>query len=120
MGMPGPQKIGRYGDDFKLKAVFMSQQPNVLVKDVAESLCIHPFLLSKWRKMVRDGILVGKPPPIEPAAVAELQRLREVELQFKRLQMEHDLLKKAIRFVSARKASASLSSRQTGKPGPSR
>ncbi len=120
MGMPGPQKINRYGVDFKLKAVFMSQQPGVLVKDVAESLCVHPFMLSKWRKEVRDGLLVGKASPVEPAAVVELQRLREVELKFKRLQMEHDLLKKAIRFASERKAMSSPSSRQTGKLGQSR
>lgn len=103
MGMPGPQKINRYGVAFKLKAVQMSSQPGVLVKDVAGSLCIHPFMLSKWRKQVCDGELVGKPPPLEPAAVAELQRLREVEQQFKRMQ-QHDLLKKAIRFASDRKA----------------
>jgi hypothetical protein len=36
----------------------------VLVKDVADSLCIHPFMLSKWRKQVRDGELVGKAPPV--------------------------------------------------------
>jgi transposase-like protein len=57
MGMPGPQKINRYGLEFKLKAVQLSQQPGVLVKDVADSLCIHPFMLSKWRKQVRDGEL---------------------------------------------------------------
>lgn len=45
MGMPGPQKINRYGVAFKLKAVQMSNQPGVLIKDVAESLCIHPFVL---------------------------------------------------------------------------
>lgn len=116
MGMPGPQKINRYGVAFKLKAVQMSNQPGVLIKDVAESLCIHPFMLSKWRKQVRDGELVGKPPPLEPAAVAELQRLREVEQQFKRLQMEHDPQKKAIRFASDRKPKSSLSSRQAGTP----
>lgn len=116
MGMPGPQKISRYGVEFKLKAVQMSNQPGVLVKDVAESLCIHPFMLSKWRKQARDGELKGRPPPLEPAAVAELQRLREVEQQFKRLQMEHDLLKKAIRFASDRKRKSSPSSRQTGTP----
>jgi len=120
MGSPGPQKINRYGLDFKLKAVQMSNQPGVLIKDVAESLCIHPFMLSKWRKQMRDGELVGRPPPLEPAAVAELQRLREVEQKFKRLQMEHDLLKKAIRFASERKAKSSPSSRQTGKRGPSK
>jgi transposase len=120
MGTPGPQKISRYGPDFKLKAVFMSQQPGVLIKDVAESLCIHPFMLSKWRKQARDGLLLGQPPALEPAAVAELQRLRLVEAQLKQLQMEHDLLKKAIRFVSARRARSSPSSRQTGPLGPSR
>lgn len=83
----------------------------MLVKDVAESLGIHPFMLSKWRKRVRDG---------ELDAVVELQRLREVEKKFKRLQMEHDLLKKAIRFASDRRVKSSPSSRQTGKPGPSK
>ena len=120
MAKPGPQKINRYGIDFKLKAVLMSEQHGVLVKDVAESLCIHPFMLSKWRKQVRDGVLAGKPQPIKPAAVAELQRLREVELKYRQLQMEHDLLKTAIRFVSERKATSSPSSRQTGKRGQSR
>jgi|SRR6185369_1278416 len=116
----GPVKIKNYGVDFKLRAVQLSSQPGVLVKDVAESLDIHPFMLSKWRKQVRDGELAGKPVPIEPDAVAELRRLREVEKQFKRLQMEHDLLKKAIRFASERKAKSSPSSRQTGKPTRSR
>jgi transposase len=116
----GPVKINNYGVEFKLRAVQLSNQPGVLVKDVAESLDIHPFMLSKWRKQVRDGELSGRPPPLEPDAVAELRRLREVEKQFKRLQMEHDLLKKAIRFASPRKAKSLPSSRQTGKPTPSK
>lgn len=120
MAKPGPVKIKNYGVEFKLRAVQLSSQPGVLVKDVAESLCIHPFMLSKWRKQVRDGELTGDPPPVEPMAVAELQRLREVQKQFKRLQMEHDLLKKAIRFASDLKAKSLPSSRQTGKPGPSK
>lgn len=115
MGTPGPQKINRYGAAFKLRAVQMSNQPGVLIKDVAESLCIHPFMLSRWRKEVRDGDLVGKSDPMDTTSVAELQRLREVEQKFKRLQMEHDLLKKAIRFASDRKQNSLRSSRQTGK-----
>lgn len=94
-----------------------------LIKDVAESLCIHPFMLSKWRKQVRDGALSGKSAGLDAAdaaAVAELQRLREVEGKYRQLQMEHDLLKKAIRFVSEQKAKSSPSSGQTGKRGPSR
>ena len=120
MGIPGPQKVNRYGLEFKLKAVQLSEQPGVLIKDVAESLCIHPFMLSKWRKQVRDGELAGNVPKLDVAAVGELQRLREVERKFKRLQMEHDMLKKAIRFASELKAKSSPSLRQTGKPGPSK
>lgn len=116
----GPAKIKQYSLEFKLKAVQLSDQPGVLIKDVAESLCIHPFMLSRWRKQVRDGDLVGDPPPLLPEEAAELQRLREVEKRFKRLQMEHDLLKKAIRFASERKMKSSPSSRQTGKPSRSK
>lgn len=116
MGMPGPQMVDRYGVNFKLTAVKMSESPGVLIKDVAESLCIHPFMLSKWRKQVREGVLVGKAPKVDPDSVAELKRLHDVEKKYQRLQMEHDLLKKAIRFASELKAKSSPSSRQTGKP----
>jgi transposase len=120
MGKPGPRQINRYGIDFKLKAVQMSEQPGVLIKDVAESLCIHPFMLSRWRKQVRDGELSGKPPPLNVSSAAELVRLREVEQQYRRLQLEHDLLKKAIRFASNLKRKSLPSSRQTGKTTVSR
>jgi transposase len=119
MGMPGPQKVSRYGIEFKLRAVKMSEAAGVLVKDVAESLCIHPFMLSKWRKQVRDGVLTGAVAVVDPVSVAELVRLRELEVRYQRLVMEHDLLKKAIRFASARKPTSSLSSKQTRKSGRS-
>jgi transposase len=40
--------------------------------------------------------------------VAELKKLKELEQKYALLQMEHDLLKKAIRFVSEKKARSSL------------
>lgn len=46
MGPPGKQKIQNYGIAFKLRAVQLSNQPGVLVKDVAESLCIHRSMRS--------------------------------------------------------------------------
>jgi len=120
MPKAGKQRIQSYGLEFKLRAVQLSNQPGVLVKDVADSLDIHPFMLSKWRKQVRDGELKGDAAAVEPQAVGELQRLRDVEKKYKRLLMEHDLLKKAIRFASERKTTSSPSSRQTGKATRSR
>ena len=114
MGKPGLKKVHRYSVEFKLTAVKLSHMPGVEVQAVANALDIHPFMLSRWRKEVRDGELVGKVAPIDAPAVAELKRLREVELQYKRLRMEHDLLKKAIRFASDRKQKSLRSSRQTG------
>src|SRR5262245_60787668 len=115
MGTPGPRQIKRYDDAFKLKAVRLSSERGVLVKDVAESLNVHPFMLSRWRKQVRDGEIRGESAPSEAGAVAELQRLREVEKQYKRLREEHEILKKAIRFAAERKKRFSTSLQQTGK-----
>lgn len=120
MAKTGPKLVNRYSDDFKLKAVAMSDQPGVLIKDVAASLCIHPFMLSRWRKEVRDGLISGAAPVPEPESVAELQRLRDIELKYQRLQMEHEFLKKAIRFASDLKATSSPSSKQTVKRSRSR
>ena len=60
MGRPKRmKKTADYGVDFKLKAVALSEQEDVLIKDVAESLDVHPNMLSKWRKEHRDGVLKG-------------------------------------------------------------
>ena len=64
MGIPGPQKINRYGLEFKLRAVRMSEQPGVLIKDVAESLCIHLVMSNVRRHRVntsRIGLVPLKP-----------------------------------------------------------
>ena len=112
MPRSGPRTVRRYSAEFKLTAVRLSQQSGLQVKTVATALAIHPFMLSKWRKDAREGRLRGQPtttakvPPVRE--VAQLQRL---EREYALLKEEHDLLKKAIRFCSARKATSSPSSR---------
>ena len=116
MGTPGPQKIHRYGTAFKLRAVQMSNQPGVLIKDVAESLCIHPFMLSRWRKEVRDGVLRGRARrgALESRRTREIARLQVLEREHAMLREEHELLKKAIRFCSERRQKSSRSSMGSG------
>ena len=114
MARSGPRKIARYGDRFKATAVKLSSLPGVLIQDVAAALDIHPFMLSLWRKQVREGVIVAKSAKLDVQTVAELRRLRELERRYKVLKEEHELLKKAIRFASARKRKSSSSSRQTG------
>ena len=114
MARAGPRKIARYGDRFKATAVKLSSLPGVLIKDVAAALDIHPFMLSLWRKQVRDGVIVTKSAKLDVQTVAELRRLRELERRYKLLVEEHELLKKAIRFASDRKRKSSSSLKQTG------
>ena len=54
MPKPGPRTIHRYSDAFKAAAVRLSQQPGVRVSDVAQSLYIHPYMLSRWRRLARE------------------------------------------------------------------
>ena len=114
MARAGPRKITRYGEQFKATAVKLSSLPGVLIQDVAAALDIHPFMLSLWRKQVRDGVIVAKGTKLDVQTQAELKRLRVLERQYKVLREEHDLLKKAIRFASDRKRKSSSSSKQTG------
>jgi transposase-like protein len=60
MPKPGPRTTYRYSSDFKATAIRLSQLPGVAVQDVAASLYIHPFMLSRWRKQAREGMIMAK------------------------------------------------------------
>ncbi len=109
MARAGPRKVERYGDRFKATAVKLSSLPGVMIKDVAAALDIHPFMLSLWRKQVRDGVIVAKSAKLDVKTKAELKRLKELERQYKVLKEEHELLKKAIRFASEQRKRSSSS-----------
>jgi len=111
----GPRKVRSYGTAFRVRAVQLSHIPGVQVQDVAKALEIHPFLLSKWRKQFREGLLVPTDEiVIDSKTNSELKRLRVLEREHAILKEEHALLKKAIRFCSERKQKSLPSSNGTG------
>jgi len=116
MARPGPRTTYRYSSDFKATAVRLSRLPGVAVQDVAQSLYIHPFMLSRWRKQAREGLIMTRGAKLDPAVAAELKELRRVKKAYEELKLDHDLLKKAIAFTSARKAKSSPASRTTKEP----
>jgi len=128
MPTPGPRKVNRYTNEFKRTAVRLTEAQGVQVKDVAEALDIHPFMLSKWRKEAREGLLVDKPRPAsakkakpkpkpkpKPAkrapSAAEVSKLSRVKKELEQLRKEHELLKKFIRFRAEMKRRSLRSSR---------
>ena len=60
MPRAGSKKTQQYGVAFKRTAVQLSHRPGIHVQAVAEALDIHPFMLSRWRKEARDGVLRGR------------------------------------------------------------
>ena len=94
MPKPGPRTTYKYSDDFKATAVRLSELPGVAIQDVAESLYIHPFMLSRWRKEMREGKIMAKGAHVDKAVAGELKELRRIKKDYERLKVEHDLLKK--------------------------
>ena len=109
----GPVKVRQYSLEFKLKAVKLSQLKGVEVQAVADALEIHPFMLSRWRKEARDGVLRGRvsvPKAVQTPPARDMRRFQTLQRAHALLQEEHALLKKLIRFSSARKPTSSRSS----------
>ena len=114
-----PKKTWSYTADFKVKAVKLSYQPNVQVKQVAEALDIHPFMLSRWRKEYREGKLQGdglRRVGVSKKKVTSGKQLSEFEKLKKenaRLKNESELLKKWQGYLAEQHQNDLDSSRDT-------
>ena len=115
--MSKKQKHRQYDTDFKINAARLANHPDIHTKDVAEVLKIHPFMLSRWKKELREGKMMTR--STENSAAARLEeakrRIRELEKELARVRVENDLLKKAKRFLSERKEKPMSSSKGTAK-----
>ena len=89
----GPKKVHRYSVEFKLTAVKLTKMPGVEVQTVAAALDIHPFMLSRWRREVREGELGGRAKRIEgaPRRGREIKRRQALERAYAILKAEHEL-----------------------------
>ena len=131
----GPKKVHRYSNEFKIQAVKLANHPEIQTHDVAQALDIHPFMLSKWKKDYREGRLkaaaevaalslpkILRAPETDPEKRALKRRVRQLqekvdaraearrlERKLAALQLEHDLLKKVIRFNIERRRRNSTS-----------
>jgi transposase len=131
----GPKKVHRYSLEFKIQAVRLANHPEIETQDVAHALDIHPFMLSKWKKDFREGKLkpaaeaaglslpkalrVSFADPEKRALKKQVKKLeakvearrevRALERKLAALEVEHDLLKKAIRFNIERRRRSSSS-----------
>ena len=114
-----PRRTWHYLNEFKVKAVQLSLLEGVQVQEVAKTLDIHPFMLSRWRKEYREGKLkIDKRKKIKGMNKdkKELSRIKLLEKENARLKQENDLLKKWQRYLAETHQNDLDSSRDTDKP----
>ena len=101
---------------FKAKAVELTHLEDIKIKDVAETLDIHPLMLSRWRKEYREGKIVAdrnRKVTSMREEKKDLDRVKKLEKDNARLRQENDLLKKWQRYLAEQHQNALDSSRDT-------
>lgn len=98
-------KYDYYDDRFKITAVELGALPGARAKDVAQILDIHPIMLYRWKKEIRDGdiVKINTKGTLDTETSRELKRLRKIEKAYEKLEMQHELLKKNIQYCSNQK-----------------
>ena len=107
------EKTRQYSLEFKRSAVEVCLEEDVQVQEVATRLDISPFMLSRWRKEYREGLLKPSRPPSKtvkptvsktkktvPGKSTESSELRKLKRENERLKKEPDLVKKWQRFLA--------------------
>ena len=106
-----PKRIFKYSNEFKLKAVQWSFDPQRSVKDVPAALHIYPFMLSRWRKEFREGKygpMKSTTKSAKPnAQLKELDELKKLRKRIAELEEENDILKKWQRFQAEERRKSS-------------
>ncbi len=90
------QKRRKYTDEFKQDAVMLVLEQGYKVSEAARNLGINEGMLRRWVKKIAE---VDARVPGSSGTLAEA-RIRELEAENKRLQMEREILKKATAFFA--------------------
>jgi transposase len=97
-----------YKYHFKIAAVQTANHPDIQTKAVAEALNIHPFMLSRWKKQMREGVLRKDKGNLHDENMPnELLKARKeiymLRQQLRQAQEENKVLKKAERVFPKKK-----------------
>ena len=94
-------RVLEYSKEFKVMVVKLTHMEDVQIKKISDCMGLHPLMVSRWRKEVRDGKLLAtdsrrvemtlkKPTNMKKAD----DKTKELEKEIKRLKAENEVLKK--------------------------
>ena len=93
-------KYQKFGDGYKAEAVKLYRESNQTIAETARNLGLKESTLANWVKKDKDNeaVAVGE----APLTPAERTRIRELEADVRRLNMENAFRKKRVRTSRAR------------------
>lgn len=94
-----------YNFQFKHTAVSVANHPDIQGRSVAEALNIHPIMLYRWKKEMRDGEIEdnGQKAKSKTELEEAQKKIRKLEQENRRLREENVVLKKAERLFPVKK-----------------
>jgi transposase-like protein len=94
-----PRKRGSFTESYKAEAVKLYQESGQSIAEVAKSLGLNETTLGYWIKKAAGAGAAGDG---EPAPTAqELKRIRDLEAEVRRLNLENAFLKKASAYFAS-------------------
>ena len=98
-GTPMVTKYQKFGDGYKAEAVKLYRESNQTIAETARNLGLKESTLANWVKKDKDNEAVAAgEAPLTPA---ERTRIRELEADVRRLNMENAFLKKASAYFAS-------------------
>ena len=92
-------KRKKYSKEFKMDAVSLVTDQGYTRTEAGRSLSINATMLGRWVKELQTDY--GQAFRGNGKLTAELEEIKKLKVQVKRLQMEKDILKKATVFFAA-------------------
>ena len=101
--MKRKEKHTFYNFQFKHTAVTITNHPNIQSIDVAEALNIHPIMLYRWRREMREGKNNDQEARSRDTLVEAEKKIRKLEKELKQVRSENAVLEKAERIFPGKK-----------------
>lgn len=99
--MPGGRRPRRYDDEFKRRAVELSEKSDRTIREVARELNVGEDLLYAWRREFGVAHRQGVPMPAGPRSLTELERENhELRTKLAEMQNREAILKKSLGILS--------------------
>lgn len=97
------ERVLEYSKEFKVMVVRLTHLEGIQIKSMSECMGLHPLMVSRWRKEVRDGKLVADETRRVQMTLESTSKLtkktKPIKNKTQRLEQENKRLKKEVSLL---------------------